>query len=250
MNNLSPLELGHYYHIYNRSNGNENLFQRDKDYHRFLSLYSKYITPIAETIAWVLMPNHFHLLVLIKKDIIYKYSKESFSSLSLNFKASQNNSEGRARAPKFDDLKWETIPSSKLKDREEKGLVGSSSSTSKIPNPTRHFAHLCNSYTKYINLEYARNGSLFQRRFRRKCIEDERYLKQLVLYIHNNPVNHGFTEGTELYPWSSYHAYLGRKSIDVACDLVYELFGDVNNLKVAHQEYANVESMSNWLEVD
>ena len=32
----------------------------------FLSLYDKYISPVADTYAWVLMGNHFHLLVRIK----------------------------------------------------------------------------------------------------------------------------------------------------------------------------------------
>ena len=32
----------------------------------FVNLYDKYISPVAKTYAWVLMRNHFHLLVKIK----------------------------------------------------------------------------------------------------------------------------------------------------------------------------------------
>jgi hypothetical protein len=31
-------------------------------------LYDKHISPIADTFAWVLMRNHFHLLVRIKEE--------------------------------------------------------------------------------------------------------------------------------------------------------------------------------------
>ena len=57
-----------YYHIYNHANGDENLFREKKNYHFFLKKYHQHIDPIAETIAWCLMPNHFHLLVKIKSE--------------------------------------------------------------------------------------------------------------------------------------------------------------------------------------
>ena len=56
------------YHIYNYANGNENLFREQKNYEYFLEKYKQHINPIAETIAWCLMPNHFHLLVKIKTE--------------------------------------------------------------------------------------------------------------------------------------------------------------------------------------
>jgi len=54
-----------YYHIYNCGINGENLFKITEDYERFMRLYEKYISPIAETYAWVLMKNHFHFLVRI-----------------------------------------------------------------------------------------------------------------------------------------------------------------------------------------
>jgi len=55
MNNLQALESGRYYHIYNRANGSENLFREAANYRHFLHLYDKYTSPIAHTLAWVLM---------------------------------------------------------------------------------------------------------------------------------------------------------------------------------------------------
>jgi|WetSurMetagenome_2_1015567.scaffolds.fasta_scaffold29263_2 putative transposase len=77
---MSPLKYGKYYHVYNRGNNRGNnwcdLFLNEDDYEHFLRLYEKYINPVAETFAWVLMRNHFHLLVRIKEagEIRYKLS--------------------------------------------------------------------------------------------------------------------------------------------------------------------------------
>ena len=65
---FEPLEYGRYYHIYNRAIGEENLFRHHENYEYFLRLYDKYINPVAETFAWVLLPAHFHLLVRIKEE--------------------------------------------------------------------------------------------------------------------------------------------------------------------------------------
>ncbi len=63
---MEVLEHGFYYHIYNRGNNKENIFQKTENYYYFLKLYDKYIEPIANTYAWCLMPNHFHILIRIK----------------------------------------------------------------------------------------------------------------------------------------------------------------------------------------
>ncbi len=56
------------------------------------------------------------------------------------------------------------------------------------------FSHLFNAYTKAINKRYGRSGSLFQEHIKRKRVDNEKYLIQLIAYIHLNPVKHGFTE--------------------------------------------------------
>ena len=65
---LRPAALvpGHYYHVYNRGNNGENLFREARNYNYFLELYAAHIEPIADTFAYCLLKNHFHLLVRIK----------------------------------------------------------------------------------------------------------------------------------------------------------------------------------------
>jgi REP element-mobilizing transposase RayT len=69
MQKSTPLEPSHYYHIYNRGNNRENIFFEDRNYHYFLRLYANYIEPVAETFAYCLMRNHFHVLVRIRTEL-------------------------------------------------------------------------------------------------------------------------------------------------------------------------------------
>jgi len=68
MQQIEPLNFGKFYHIYNRGINSCDLFREQINYEYFLGLYDKHISPMAETLAWVLMPSHFHLLVRIKEE--------------------------------------------------------------------------------------------------------------------------------------------------------------------------------------
>ena len=81
-------------------------------------------------------------------------------------------------------------------------------------------------YTMYFNKRHERSGALFQGTFRASHIQDDRYLKYLVSYIHLNPVKliepkwkeTGIADpvGAEVYlaqyRYSSYPGYFGRES--------------------------------------
>ncbi|HSG41990.1 MAG TPA: hypothetical protein VLA72_02435 [Anaerolineales bacterium] len=67
----APLVPDMYYHIYNRGNNRENLFLEERNYSYSMSLYEKDIEPIADTYAYCLMRNHFHLLVRSKSEEEY-----------------------------------------------------------------------------------------------------------------------------------------------------------------------------------
>ena len=63
MSNPKPLQLGGTYHIYNRGTNGETLFRDHRNYLFFLDRYAHYIEPVAETYAYCLMKNHFHLAI-------------------------------------------------------------------------------------------------------------------------------------------------------------------------------------------
>jgi putative transposase len=52
------------YHIYNRGNNKQTIFFKEDNYIYFLQKVRKYIAPHCEILAYVLMPNHFHFLIV------------------------------------------------------------------------------------------------------------------------------------------------------------------------------------------
>ncbi|NUN70766.1 MAG: transposase [Bacteroidetes bacterium] len=59
------LETGKFYHLYNRSNNKEIVFKEPGNHEFFLEKYSKLISPYVETIAYCLMPTHFHFCIRV-----------------------------------------------------------------------------------------------------------------------------------------------------------------------------------------
>ncbi|MFD2246822.1 hypothetical protein [Pontibacter ruber] len=68
MQRTISLEPGKYYHLYTRGNNKETLFRQHDNYHYFLQLYRKHVTPYTDTFAYCLLPNHVHFLVRIKEE--------------------------------------------------------------------------------------------------------------------------------------------------------------------------------------
>lgn len=62
------LEIGKYYHIFNRRNNKELIFLNEDNYNYFLSLVSKYLLPISDMYSYCLIPNHFHFVIKIKTE--------------------------------------------------------------------------------------------------------------------------------------------------------------------------------------
>ncbi len=103
-------------------------------------------------------------------------------------------------------------------------------------NPSQSFSNLFNSYSKAFNKRHNRIGSLFQRPFKRKRIIEEDYLRQLIIYIHLNPENHGIVNDFELYPYSSYASMLSNKPTNLKRTEVIELFGNKENFIFMHRK--------------
>jgi putative transposase len=60
-------EKEHIYHIYNQGNNRQKIFFDRENYLYFLRKVKTYILPYADIIAWCLMPNHFHFMVLVNE---------------------------------------------------------------------------------------------------------------------------------------------------------------------------------------
>jgi putative transposase len=203
-NSESPLLAGCYYHIFNHANGHENLFANRENYFFFLKRYGFFINPIAESYAYCLMPNHFHVLVRIKEEVVLL---ESYLE--------------------------------NLQNREKPKLPKEFSQSVQADFVSRQFASLFSSYTQAYNKQQTRKGSLFIPNFKRKAVETEDYFIQLVHYIHANPVHHGFVKEIENWEHSSYHAFSSQKPTLLQRDQVLDWFGGVDEFRKYHKDHSN-----------
>ena len=63
----SKFDYNSFYHIYNRSIGNELFFSTKKDYEYFIHKMKRFLLPLSKIVAYCLIPNHFHFIIKIKK---------------------------------------------------------------------------------------------------------------------------------------------------------------------------------------
>jgi putative transposase len=77
----------------------------------------------------------------------------------------------------------------------------------KINALTESVRLMLSSYTRAIQKQELRVGSLFQQKTKFKCADD--YLTTVFHYIHQNPYRAGLVKKMEDYPWSSMKEYAG-----------------------------------------
>ncbi len=100
---------------------------------------------------------------------------------------------------------------------------------------TQAFSNLFNAYAKAFNKQNKRTGSLFEKHFKRIKLNDENYLKQLILYVHLNPKHH-FNIDFTTYKFSSYQSIISEKETKIKRDEVLELFDEKENFIYNHKK--------------
>ncbi|HOZ77199.1 MAG TPA: hypothetical protein PLY34_04345 [Ferruginibacter sp.] len=70
------LTLNECYHIYNRGNNQQTIFFNQDNYLFFVKKLRTQILPVADILAYCLMPNHFHLIINANENSIQE--RESF----------------------------------------------------------------------------------------------------------------------------------------------------------------------------
>lgn len=73
-------------------------------------------------------------------------------------------------------------------------------------------------------------GYVFQGRFKSTLIENDIYLKMVIIYILLNPVRACLVKNPLDYKWSSAHVYFSRQTCFMDCGFVEDLFGSRQNL--------------------
>jgi putative transposase len=199
-----PLQSGKFYHIFNHAVGNENFFRCDDNYLYFLKKYSEYILPIANTYAYVLMPNHFHYLIEIKE-------RKQLYDRHIELENAKENP--KIKLEKEFDFEKFTI---------------------------QQFSNFFNLYSKSFNKKYNRRGALFID-LKRDEINDEVHLKNIVKYIHQNPIHHKFCKIIDEWKYSSYKSIISDKKTLMERHEVLNWFGDLENFIFMHTTLKNLE---------
>jgi REP element-mobilizing transposase RayT len=155
------------------------------------------------------MPNHFHLVVRMRKrETIEELIRiNNDPSIRFNFSKVSNFDKVMSNISNF-------------------GKVISDNDIEKYLS--KQFANLFSCYTQSFNKVYHRKGSLFIKNFKREPISDKIYFLNAIVYTHRNPVHHGFREKYQDWEYSSYNDI-----VDGVCDLteVSKLLAITDGLK-------------------
>ena len=82
-----------FYHLYNRGNNKEPIFLEQANYRFFLEKFVQYFpADDAEIHAYCLLPNHFHMLIRLKRPLEYSLRMQHFS---ISYAKSLNSWSGR-----------------------------------------------------------------------------------------------------------------------------------------------------------
>lgn len=196
---------GNLYHVFNRGNNSQRIFFTPANYLFFLNKMKENILPHADILAWCLMPNHFHLMIHVNEVEVKLPEPELATSDRL---LSNLSTSGR--------LHSNTPPPPKTR------------------NLNSSIGHILSSYTRAIQKQENRTGSLFQHRSKAICLTtcegispawfhtafgtlinvsdpEKEYPQVCFNYIHGNPLKDGLVKAIEDWEYSSARDYAGLR---------------------------------------
>ncbi len=224
MTSPTPLLYNTCYHIHNRGINRENIFVEERNYAHFMNLYARYIEPIADTFAYCLLRNHFHVLIRTKpkEEVVANRETLKVSAGDHGFAGKGDRTNRVARRP------------------------GKPLGSDYI---SRQFSDFFNAYAKAINKAYGRTGSLFQHPFGRVPITNERQFWNVIAYIHQNPQKHKFVKDFREWKYSSYGIIpTGQRTIVNRLE-VMKWFGDRQGYFSLHDQWVT-DAQSRWFAQD
>jgi putative transposase len=197
----------HIYHIYNRGNNKQLIFFKDENYRYFLRKARSSILPLADILAFCLMPNHFHFMVMV-----HSHSSDHFVPASA-LDSGQTSPHHFVPASALDS--GQTNPHHFAQESvHDSGKLNIHPLVGKI-------AHMLSSYTRAINIQENRTGSLFTKKTKAKDITEGETSKRVkgfhpgqsvyalncFHYIHQNPLKAGLVKKMEDWEFSSFREF-------------------------------------------
>ena len=244
-----PLLPGYYYHIFNRGNEQRYIFFNKENYRYFLQRYADYTLGYFDTYSYCLLDNHFHLLVKPKteEDILSK-ALDDFETVDKLFFDRYAKPWLQSIGVKQTDgltVLSELLNLMAQNTFEPTENLHSITHLEQLNFKTQLCSHLVSerfrrfllSYAKSINKEQKRTGSLFQKAFRRKLVEDMHDLKRVATYIHHNVIHHNYAYRYESYPWSSYQTISSNFETKLCKEELLSWFHGMDFFLTYHENY-------------
>jgi len=193
------MKPGQYFHLFNYSNGFENLFNEQKNYIFFLNKLVKYINPVCRIFSFSLMPDHYRFVVQIR----------SHEELWEYFSKTQNLQTNKS--PIY------------IEEFLEKKV-------------SKAFSNMFNSYAQSYNKWNTRLGSLFMQNMRKEIIRNDEEFRNMIYSAHMNSVELGFARRVEDWPFSSYQSLIGNSDTFLDKEFVLDIFGGLDLFIRYHQQ--------------
>ncbi|KAF2340779.1 hypothetical protein DMB71_13145 [Flavobacterium tistrianum] len=96
----------------------------------------------------------------------------------------------------------------------------------------KQLSKFISSYTQAYNKVFYRHGPLFESPFKRKKIDSEKYLRNLIIYVHQNPID--IKKDFKTYKFSSYVTVLSSLKTNLKRSEVIKYFDDLENFVFCH----------------
>ena len=199
---FTHFETGCFYHVYNRSVDKKPMFKNIGNYEYFLRKYDQYLSGVADTYAYCLLGNHFHLLVRIR----------DLTDLTTFQKLSNLNAPNAAKNKTPHDI------------------------------VSHQFQKFFQSYAMSFNKQHSRIGTLFHTPFKRALVNNYQYYKQVIYYIHANPQQHGLITDFRDWKWSSYSRFLIDSVTKLKKQEVLNWFGSKDDYLKYHSDTKNANN--------
>ncbi len=201
------IEKGNIYHIYNQGNNRQKIFFDRENYFFFLKKTKKYILPYADVLAWCLMPNHFHLMVLVN------HEKLLIESVSEGFAQSET-----------------LAGSSKLRTINSSIGIMLRSYTNAINKQRGRTGSLFRKETKAecVNCFNGSTPNFINANDINIQFSEDQYPQICFNYVHDNPVKAKLVENAEDWEFSSAMDYAGFREGKLINKKVAEEYVDTN----------------------
>ncbi len=111
---------------------------------------------------------------------------------------------------------------------------------------SKQFSNFFVAYAKAFNNQEKRKGALFERPFCRIEVSNLDYYKHLVVYIHRNPVHHGFVNHPRDYEYSSFHNYFSVNPSGIDKDTVFSWYDSTVNFKACHRKPQDISDFEGY----